>query len=570
MKRRITAMLIAMLSITSVLCSTVVSQAEVIHETDLEDYLLEELSSAHALGMGISIVSADKELYCAAYGMAQKTEADYVLGDLTKSFTAAGIMRLEEDGELSLEDTIGDFLSEYKGFKDITIRELLTQTSGIASGQTMDDANPEGTKGTFEDANLNYTILGDIIATVSGMEYEEYISDNILDPLEMTSTYSMRHDADMGEGMINGYKNYFGFPFSYKYQYSADEKWMTVPSSYMISDVKDMGRYLQMYLQDGGDVLSEESIESMLSGDTVVPKSEKISKEIFGKTAKYGMGWIEKETDGQKVLYASGKTEGHTTMMMLLPEQNVGIVMMFNSADALVGQKLIQQLAEGVIAIELGNTPETIGDNTYFLQHIAYDVLMLLVLIAACLPIFLMSVWCRKRRQKLADVPGIIADVVIHIILPTVALVVFSRLMPAYYAVKFMPDVFYVSCLTIGVLYLGALVKLVAGIVIAVKGPEKNDGKDEEEKAEPEQSEEKSDDGSESDETEKAEPENDSKVDEKVDKTEAESKEPEEDKKDENDKTGDETVETEKTEDDKKEENKTEDDKTDEEDKKEV
>lgn len=516
MRRKVTAMLITLLSITSILFTSIAAQAEVIHETELEDYIVSEMSAAHVLGMGISIVSSEKELYCAAYGMAQKTDADCVLGSVTKSFTAAGIMRMVEDSDISLEDTVSDYLPEYKSIADVTIQELLNQTSGITFEQTMSDIEADGTRGEFENANANYNILGEIIESVSGMAYEEYISDNILDPLEMSSTYSMRHDSELSEELLTGYQNYFGFPFASKHKYSEEEDWMQVPSSYMISDVKDMGSYLQMYLQDGGDVLSKDSVKSMLYDGVEIPEGDAITEDMFGGSARYGMGWIEKEVEGKKLLYHSGQVENYTATMVLLPDQDIGIVMMFNSADTLVGKKLIEKLEEGVVSIELDKTPEKIDGNAYFIKHGMIDVLMVIAVIAAWMPIFLMGVWCRKRRSQLLNIPGIVVDVVIHLVLPTVLLLLLPHIVPAFIAQKYIPDVYYVACAVIASLYLGALVKIIAGIVLVVIGP-----KDEDEAAETEETETESE-GNTSDKTEESAREENSESDDKTKKNEKE------------------------------------------------
>jgi len=476
MGRKITALMLSFVCFLSVFSNGSAVQARVIHETDLENYIMEEMSAANILGMGISIVSADKELYCAAYGTAHKTSSDYVLGDLSKSFTAAGIMRMAEDGDLSLEDKVSDYLPEYKSLADITVQELLYQTSGIAFEQQMSELEPTEGRGTFEDAFANYNLLGEIIEKVSGMTYEEYISDNILDPLDMTSTYSLRTGSDESSELLTGYQSYFGFPSALRYQYDKEDDWIQVPSGYLISDIKDMGKYLQMYLKEGGDVLSKDSVHRMLYDGVVIPSGSRLPGELFDGSARYSMGWIEKEVKGQTILYHAGKTENFTSLMILLPDLDLGITLLFNSMDYMVGQKLIRTLEEGIISIEMGETPVKIDSKSYLLGHGAADAVMLFALIASWMPILLMGGWIRRRKKKLIYVPGLIVDILVQIVLPTVLLFVLFGLVPSFIVKRFVPDVYITVIAVSGSLYLGGAIKLIAGIIlkaVPIKGDKK-------------------------------------------------------------------------------------------------
>ena len=337
----------------------------------------------------------------------------------------------------------------------------------------MSDLKVTGQKGQFQYANANYNLLGEIIEVVSGMTYEEYISDNILDPLEMTSTYSLRMKSGIEEEMLTGYQNYFGFPYASKYEYDEEDDWIQVPSGYLISDIKDMGKYLQMYLKEGGDILSKESIDTMLYQGVDTPDDSLVSKALFDGSAKYGMGWLEKEVYGKKILYHAGEVENFTTMMVLLPEQELGIMMMFNSMDYLVGQKLIKSLAEGIISIELEETPAQIDGNTYLIQHGVIDFLMFLAIFASWMPIILMGVWMKHRRNRLFSVPGIIVDCVIHIALPVVILLVKQWAVPSFMLKRFVPDVYYIIWGVIISLFFGGLVKIITMAVLAALGAKK-------------------------------------------------------------------------------------------------
>jgi len=470
MKRRAMAAFAAFLCIVSVLGSDMQAKAADIHETELENYILEEMAAAHIPGMAISIVSAQREQYCAAYGSAQRTEADYVLGSLSKSFTAAAILNMAEDDDLSLDDKVSDYLEGYGAISDVSIRELLHHTSGIGADETMSGLKGTGTRGEFTYAHANYNLLGEIVEVVSGISYEEYISDNILDPLDMTSTYSLRNSGGIENGLLVGYQNYFGFPFASKYQYDAGDDWMQVPSGYLISDVKDMGKYLQMYLKGGEDVLTPESIDAMLYDGVDTSSDMGISEDLFGGSAKYGMGWIEKEVYGEPLLFHSGQTENFMSMMVLMPERDLGIVMLFHSQDVLVGREMVKTLEEGIVSIEMGQDAEKVPEDAYLIRHGIIDIILLCAIFLVWMPIFLIGIWIKRRREKLIFVPALCIDAAVHLLLPTVLLLVLPQTVAVFLLKRFVPDVYFVIIAVIFSLYFGALVKLCVGAYIAIRG----------------------------------------------------------------------------------------------------
>lgn len=472
MKKKMYAWVLSIVCLLVAFLGKMPVRAEVIHETDLEEYILKEMSEAHVMNMGVSIVSPEREVYCANYGAETQTDRDYVLGELTQSFTAAAIMCMVEDSEIALDATVGHYLSgeQYLAVRDVKIRELLNQTSGISVYETMSDISASGTRGQFEAAPVNYNLLGEIIEKISGLSYEEYVADNILDPLKMESTHTLRNNPEFGNHMVPGYRYYFRFPFETENRYDAEDEWMQVSSGLIISDVKDMGKYLQMYLKNGGKVLNEESVSSMLSDDISVNYDSEHLKRLFDSSTRYGMGWLSAKVAGKQVYYYTGKSENSTTGMFLLPEQKLGIAVLFNSADY-SGQDFLEKLERGIISIELGEKPEEFTNENYFQKNIIFDIGIVLLVLASWFPIFLISVWGARRRKKLCNIPGIMFDIAIHLVLPTVLLLKVQEKIPFVFLHRLYPDNFYVTVLIIGSLYFGALIKVIATIVFAILGP---------------------------------------------------------------------------------------------------
>lgn len=466
MKKKIRNLMIVVCSLAAVLCTGILPAANVqaaqIQEKELEEYIMDGIAKAHIPGMSISIVNEEKELYCASFGVSNGTSSDYVLGSVSKSFTAAAIMRMVEDSELRLEDTVSNYLPQYKEIAEVTIGELLHQTSGIAWDETMDDLKVTDCKGSFRYSNCNYNVLGEIIEVVSGMSYEEYVSDNILDPLEMTSTYSLRENNSDSNELVTGYQNYFGFPFVSPMEYDEDENWSQPAAGYMISDVKDMAKYLQMYLNNGDKVLGKESVEHMLKDTVDASTDSTIAEDMFAKNTRYGMGWVEQEAYGEKIYYHTGKVESYSAIMAILPKQKLGITMLFNSMDFLVGDKILSDFAKGVISMQMGQEPVKLNANTYFVNHAIIDGVLLAFLLLAWIPIFTMSVWMRRRKKKVFWI-GIVFDVLLHVALPTVVLLVMPMMFKWFIIRRFVPDIFYSIVVIVASFYLGGVIKLIAG-----------------------------------------------------------------------------------------------------------
>ncbi len=469
MKRAIAGILAFTLVTAAALTNVVVTQATGYHEYDMEDYVMREMKAANIPGISMSIVSDEKEIYSAAFGSGSDPEDDYVLGSLTQSMTALGILRMVEDGDISLKDPLSAFVSKYSKVQDVTIEELLTQTSGIPVSASLNNENlyVEDISGKYEEAYANYDLLGEVIEAVSGETYEEYITENILDPCKMSSTFSLRQNPELQDQVKPTYQTIFGYPNKKQYEYQEDQ-WAGVASGYMLSDVKDMGKYLQMYLKNNGEILQEDSITRALQGDQPVSTST-ATNGVFGGEEQYGMGWISTEVSGTQVYYQMSCLANTMAFMLLVPDKNAGIIMMFDEADYMVGRQMTQTICVGVTKILLGQKPGHVKENAYLIQHGIIDVVLLLLLLAAWMPIFLIGVWGRRVSRRF-HVLRLIKDILLHIVLPTAMLILIPVYLGAWTVwLQFIPDIVYVIWAVIASLYFGAVVKLLQGIILMIR-----------------------------------------------------------------------------------------------------
>lgn len=170
-----------------------------------------------AQGATIAVVDGTTVVYRHAFGfrrspdLAANVDTHFGIGSITKQFTAAAIVQLEEAGELKFDDPVSRYLPAAPHASEITVRQLLTQTSGLAEyldGPDLDNAMKK--PATFDTlmariagkplafkpgtswgyCNTNYIVLGRIIEITSGQSYQAYIQQHLLDPLGMTQTFT--------------------------------------------------------------------------------------------------------------------------------------------------------------------------------------------------------------------------------------------------------------------------------------------------------------------------------------------------------------------------------------------
>ena len=162
-----------------------------------------------------------------------------------------------EQGKVDLNAPVSTYLPGATDGDRISVRQLLNHTSGLGQYQTLENYKIVNEQGVHHYANVNYSLLGEIIEAVSGESYSDYITKNLFEPLQLSHTAATQDESEKN-GLIDGYTNYWGFNIktSHKYPSSKDD-WITVPAGYISSSTEDLGKYLQMYLNRGSGILSE-------------------------------------------------------------------------------------------------------------------------------------------------------------------------------------------------------------------------------------------------------------------------------------------------------------------------
>lgn len=443
----------------------------------MDAYLAANFPRAGAPGLAVAVVDAGGVRYLRTFGDCPDADAPFVVGSLSKSFTAVAVMQLVEQGAVDLDAPASRYAPGYDVPDEVTVRSLLNQTSGFGAYDSLAEA-ADGelgeTFGAFSYANANYDLLGRVVEGASGEDYARYLDEHVLEPLGMASTTADPARAE-ALGMVPGHRDWFGLPVADGFRHAqGDGAWGGPASGYVASSVRDMASYLRMYLNggmggDGARVLSADSVRRMFLDRVPDPEGD----------TYYGMGWTSFSwDDGELVLSHDGQVENYTASMCLLPERGIGIVALSDANDNAGGNIRFFDLVGGVVSVAIGGTGQPMDDAWTWAWRQRDDVLYASALLLAVSPLLLTGRW--RRRLSAACRGGVapivrarslrmllVRGVLLHVALPACILALpFVWGVPWRDLLTFSPDVSTVLLASAGLLVVAGAVRLAAAVTL--------------------------------------------------------------------------------------------------------
>jgi CubicO group peptidase (beta-lactamase class C family) len=296
-------------------------------------------------GAVLLIAKNGQPVFRKAYGLASvelnipnKPEFVFHIGSMSKQFTAVCILKLGQEGKLSLQDEITKYLPDFNTHgRKITIENLLTHTSGFIDAQEKKDwigskridQSRDDLLNTFMNdsllfepgtdwhySNSNYMVAGWIVEKISGLSLHEYLQQNILTPLAMSHTFT-GNDESIFVNVVNGYDREAG---------------KTRPTRYMSST----------WYYGNGQMLS--NVDDLLKWDNALYTDNVIKKEWLEKAWKpfvlkneqatnYGFGWSNNIFNGLQIIEHGGGVNGFVSDGIRIPSQQLYVVMLANTTS---------------------------------------------------------------------------------------------------------------------------------------------------------------------------------------------------------------------------------------------
>jgi CubicO group peptidase (beta-lactamase class C family) len=320
-------------------------------ETSAEkaDGLLNGLIKTNDPGIAVIVAQNGKILFEKSYGLADlehhvpvTSQTIFRIASVTKQFTAAAILKLQEQGKLSVKDKLSKYIPDFPRGNEVTVRELLNHTSGIhdyiqepdfyshatnalTTGAIIEiikkypyDFDP-GTEWSY--SNSGYQLLGYIIEKVSGQSYGDFLRDNFFQPLGMTNTGVYRAHFDLPRAALGYSWNTNGFELANWPGVDDDPSWFGGDGA-LYSTVEDLYRWNEGIFN--GRVLDAASLKAAFT-----PVEKKVSQLNSGHG--YGFGWFISRDRGLLDISHGGGIPGFTSMLMRLPDEKFTVVVLGNT-----------------------------------------------------------------------------------------------------------------------------------------------------------------------------------------------------------------------------------------------
>ena len=341
--------------------------AESAPPADLDAWVARSMKTFDVPGMAVAIVKDGKVAVARGYGVRKLGEPAPVdahtlfgIASNTKAFTAAALAILVDEGKLAWDDPVQKHLPAFQLYdpyvsRELTVRDLLCHRSGLGLGagdllfwpdtdvtrdQVVSAARyirpASSLRSRYAYNNLMFVVAGQVVAAVSGKSWDDFVRERIFGPLGMGETR-------IGSAGLTG----MAAPHSRGWRLDGtltpvastrDQTWAAAAG--IRTNVTDLPKWVLAQLrrgalEGGGRLFSEAAGREMWSPQIPLrlPEPPAPLRALAPNFAAYGLGWSLRDYQGRKVVSHGGALTGMVSTVYLVPEENLGIVVLTNQEE---------------------------------------------------------------------------------------------------------------------------------------------------------------------------------------------------------------------------------------------
>ena len=357
-------------------------KAQPLTETQIDSLAARSLRTFHVPGMAVCVVKDGKVVHAKGYGvrsLATKEKVDentlFGIASNTKAFTATALGILIDEGKLNWDDKVRDYIPEFKLYspyvtEEFTIRDLLTHRSGLGLGAGDLMFFPDSSDFTVKDVIYNlrflkatssfrtkfdydnnlYIVAGEVIARVSGKSWDEFIEERILAPLQMSHSAGSYMRIKDKSNVIDAHASVN----SVVQVIARSTSKVDHAAGSIYSSIADLSKWVILHLNNGhyGDKLEHTLISKTNHDELWTPQTIlRVGNPGWYNRhfSAYGLGFFLDDIKGYKQVSHTGGIEGMVTQITMLPELNLGIIVLTNQQEDAAFVALTNQIKDAYL-----------------------------------------------------------------------------------------------------------------------------------------------------------------------------------------------------------------------------
>ena len=338
----------------------------------LDAYISKSVKDWKVPGLAISIVKDGQVIFAKGYGVRELGKPQpideytlFAIGSTTKAMTAAALGMLVDEKKIQWDDPVSKYLPDFQLYdpyvtREVTVRDLLTHRAGLGNADFLwyeqENSRKEilyrlrylkpqtSMRSHFTYQNIMYVAAGEIVTSVSGIPWEDFVRQRIFKPLGMKDSVPLLADT---KGRTNVASPHYLIDGKVRVIQNASVD-AVAPAGSVWSSVHDMAKWMLCMLEEGDkkSVLSTSTRKELFRPQFIVDRQE------FYPTARltqphwttYSLGWFQHDYNGRAVDFHTGSIDGMVAIIGLIRDERLGVYMLGNLDHAEVRHALMYRV----------------------------------------------------------------------------------------------------------------------------------------------------------------------------------------------------------------------------------
>lgn len=353
----------------------------------LDAYVNAALRTWQVPGLALAIVRHDSVIYARGYGVRElgkpapvDARTVFAIGSASKAFTAAAVAMAVDEQKVSLDAPASAYLPTFQLYdpyasRELTVRDLLTHRSGLARGELVwygagydrDETlrhvrflQPTTSfRSQFGYNNLMYLAAGQVVAHTANTTWDDFVTRRIFTPLGMTaSSTTVRAVAELPDratphALVDDTLRVL-------------RAWRNLdnagPAGSINSTALDMAQWVRLQLGHGvyagRRLVSDKLMDEMHTPQIAIPLDTAARRvNPYTHFSNYGMGWFLEDYRGREVWHHGGNVDGFTALVAMLPEEQLGLVLLTNMNATGLPMALMRRVFDAHLGALPGGAP---------------------------------------------------------------------------------------------------------------------------------------------------------------------------------------------------------------------